>query len=203
MSDVSGGDESGVADLERRRAWKPWTIVAIIVGALVVTGGGAALGVVVGQQHPVANAQPNAAPVDSASPQTPASAQPTANPTASATAGPTASATPSATARPTAKPSLDWAVINGRWCSDIDCHTITNLKDERGEIYKNDTGLDANGCLVGIVAPPNDPTEGHTTYCPPGSPFLSSTNPDCHMPEDVSRERLYLFIDCGDPYYRK
>lgn len=191
MSDLSGndGEESGVAGPARRRTPRPLTIAAIVVGAVVVVGGGAALGVIVGQQHPITRAHSVISPAESASPES--------------TGTPTVTATPGPSAPPTASPSLDWSIINGSWCSDIDCHTISNLTDERGEIYQNTTGLDANGCLVGIVGPPNDPTEGHTTYCPPGSPFISSTNPDCHMPEDVSRERLYLFIDCGDPYYRK
>lgn len=88
-----------------------------------------------------------------------------------------------------------WDDINGTWCSDDQgCRTITNLKDSYDSNYVQNGGPDANGCLWGNT------DSAAVTYCPKGSAL---SDPPCTMPEDVTRDRLYVRQDCAVPFYRR
>lgn len=96
-----------------------------------------------------------------------------------------------------------WADINGTWCyHDTECRTITEWSGRGGTLYAFEA-RDGNGCLTGYSGTSGEPRNARVAYCPPGSAFPLMTDPagDCHMTEDVTRERLYMYQDCSDPYY--
>lgn len=180
------GAPSGVP--ERKRS--PFTIIAIVLLALLVIGGGIAAAVLImGQQQQLdhlTQMQEN----NTSSPAASESASPS----------PSASASPSATAAAAAV----WNDVNGNWCMGTDCRAITGLAGSSGVNYVQDGVADANGCLVGFAGTSGEPQNAHVAYCPIGAAFPTMTNPsgDCHMTEDVTRERLYIYQDCSEPYYR-
>ncbi len=96
----------------------------------------------------------------------------------------------------------NWNDINGTWCLDPgNCRTITNNKSSYGDEYVQDGPPDANGCLWGYTGPPGEAHNASVTYCPKGATFVDR-EAGCTMPEDVTRDRLYVRQDCGVPYYR-
>ena len=105
-----------------------------------------------------------------------------------------------------------WADINGTWCGEIDteghtdCRTITNLHDpgdsDSHYVQEEAPKSDANGCLWGYTGGAAEPRNAAVTYCPKGIPLVD-TAALCHIPEDVTRDRLYVRNGCPFPAYRQ
>ncbi len=99
----------------------------------------------------------------------------------------------------------NWNDINGKWCSNEfgtqGCVTIANLQDTRDQNshFVQDGGPDANGCLWGYTGSGMESHNARVTYCPQGAAL---SDPPCTVPEDVTRDRLYVRQDCAEPFYR-
>lgn len=89
--------------------------------------------------------------------------------------------------------------INGRWCDESgSCLTISNLEADDNLSYVFGGEANEAGCLLGTVS--NGEDGAMVALCPPQSPFDLSAS--CGIPEDVSRDRLYVYQGCSDPMYR-
>ena len=97
-----------------------------------------------------------------------------------------------------------WDQVNGNWCMGTDCLAIAGLSSPPDDIYVQTGDADANGCVTGFSGPSAGPQITSVAYCPAGAAFPKMTDPSgtCHSTEDVTRERLYIYLDCAEPYYR-